>query len=57
MNNQTTFDRNTLIQQLHSNPELLKQNPELFQRAVIEFLASLDNRLSKIEERWMTPLI
>ena len=57
MNNQTTVNKITLIQQLQSNPELLKQQPELFQKAVIEFLVSIDRRLSKIEERWMTPLI
>ena len=58
MNNQTDkTDKKNLIQQLKANPDLLKQQPELFQKAVIEFLASMDIRLSEIENRWMTPLI
>ena len=58
MNNQTDkTDKKNLIQQVKANPDLLKQQPELFQKAVIEFLASLDIRLSEIENHWMTPLI
>ena len=49
--------KKNLIQQLQSNPDLLKQQPELFQKAVIEFLAKMDKRLSEIENHWMTPLI
>ena len=58
MNNLTEKnDKKNLIQQLQSNPELLKQHPELFQKAVVEFLSSLDERLLEMENRWMTPLI
>ena len=58
MDNQTgKTNKENLIQKLQSDPELLKRQPELFQKAVVDFFASMDQRLLEIENRWTTPLI
>lgn len=46
----------SLVRQLKENPEMLTARPELFQTAVIDFLASLETRLNEIEELYLTPL-
>jgi hypothetical protein len=51
------INTNELIQALKSDPEKLRQQPEPFQTKVLELLASIDQRLKKMEDKWMKPLI
>jgi hypothetical protein len=55
--NEEKNETGILSDKLTTDPELLKQQPELFQQAVMESLALMNLRLKELEEKLLTSLI
>jgi hypothetical protein len=49
--------KQSILDQVMADPQMLKQDPELLKIAMIEFANSIETRLKEIEKRWSKPLI